>query len=97
MTNDTRTLPQLAEEALAVQDACNLSGVVLSWGRSIHRLRDLLPNVGTDAISRHPVNVLFASKVASLTDCENGFKFAAAYDDCESMKTGRSFSWDANL
>jgi hypothetical protein len=38
---DERTLAQLAQEALTVQDACNLSGVVHGWSRSISRLREL--------------------------------------------------------
>src|SRR5262245_49583869 len=38
--NDERTIQDLAQEALDVQNACNLSGVVYGWGRSISRLRD---------------------------------------------------------
>jgi hypothetical protein len=34
----------------------------------------------TDAQNRHPINVLFASKVASLTGCMNGF--SQAYTAC---------------
>lgn len=79
---DNRTLGQLAAEALVVQDACNLSGVVHSWSRSISRLRQLLPYAGTDEINGHSINILFASKVASLTNCESGLVFSTAYDQC---------------
>lgn len=66
----SRTLQQLAQEVLDVQDACNLSGVVLAWGRSISELRSLLDDKSTDAINKHPINVMWASKVESLTRCD---------------------------
>lgn len=67
---DSRTLQQLAREALDVQDACNLSGVVLGFGRSIVRLRRLLEEEGkggTPATNLHPISQLWADKIASLT------------------------------
>lgn len=75
---DTRTLAELAREALTVQDACNLSGVVLSFGRAVCRLRALLPDASTDRINRHPICQAWADKVASLAGVQN-FP-TAAYD-----------------
>lgn len=78
---DRRTMADLAREALQVQDACNLSGVVLGFGRSIIRLRRLLEeqNQGsTDRINQHPVCVLWSSKIDSLTG---------------SQKLGASWAW----
>lgn len=66
MSEDTRTLKDLAKEAIDVQNACNLSGVVLSWGRAILRLRAIL-NAGTQETNEHPINQLWADKVAQLT------------------------------
>ena len=82
MSTDERTIAQLAEEVLAVQDACNLSGVVLAWGRSIVRLHRLFPDYGTDAINMHPINQLWADKVAHLTETQdsNSPTLSAAYD-----------------
>ncbi len=54
-------IAKLAREALAVQDACNLSGVVLSWARAISALRSLGER------DEHPINQLWADKVAHLT------------------------------
>lgn len=62
-----KTIKQLASDALLVQNACNLSGVVHGFGRAITDLRAALPNAGTDAINTHPVCVLWADKIASLT------------------------------
>jgi hypothetical protein len=82
---DQRTLAQLATEALQVQDACNLSGVVHAWSRSIRRLREIRPELGTDAINKHPINVMFSDKVGHLTNSENGSWCADAWQECVAM------------
>ena len=65
-----RTLKELATLAMDVQDACNLRVVVHSFSQSMTDLREVNPGRGTDFYNAHPVAVLFASKVASLTGCE---------------------------
>lgn len=87
---DTRTLAQLAQEALDVQDASNLSGVVHGWSRSISRLRELLPDVGTEKINTHPINVLWADKVAHLTLTQDFMgniwkRVEVAWDECKQL------------
>lgn len=67
MNDDNRSLEDLASEVLAVQDACNLSGVVHSWSRSLSRLRHLLSGYSTKQINEHPINQLWADKVAHLS------------------------------
>lgn len=62
-----KTLNQLAQDALLVQDACNLSGVVHGFSRAMTDLRALLPQAGTDEINQHPISIMWASKIASLT------------------------------
>lgn len=64
-----RTLKDLAKEAIAVQDACNLSGVVISFAAAMRDLCDLVPNTGER--NRHPIAVLWADKVASLVGIQN--------------------------
>ena len=61
-----RTLKQLAQEALNVQDACNLSGVAHGFARCMSDLMDLVPS-GTDARNNHPIARLWADKIAHLT------------------------------
>lgn len=39
-----KTMKDLAREALAVQDACNLSGVAHGFARALGELRTLLPS-----------------------------------------------------
>lgn len=54
-----------AQQALNVQDACNLSGVVHTFGRMMTELHE--QNHGTDWINQHPLAVLFSDKVDHLT------------------------------
>jgi hypothetical protein len=68
-------------EALAVQDACNLSGVLASWFTHLQTIREEADRLqeGSNWIHVHPINILFASKVASLTGCDLPTRFHAAY------------------
>ena len=77
----SRTIQQLMTEAIQVQNACNLSGVVYSFANVI---TDLRANgvTDTDAIRHHPVSVLFSSKIASLTNSDDAHTFSVAYGAC---------------
>lgn len=87
MSDDNRTLNDLAKEALAVQNASNLSGVVISWGKVIVRLRQLLQDHDTNQINAHPINQLWADKVAHLTNTQTDSLVALgrAYDAVERL------------
>lgn len=74
---DERTLAQLAREAIEVQMAVNLSGVVHSFSRSITRLRELYPHEGTYFFNTHPVAVMWADKIKDLTRADAGEVCAA--------------------
>lgn len=69
--DDNRTLRDLCQDVLSVQDACNLSAVVHAWSRSIIRLRQVLDNPGTEVVNNHPINLLYADKVAHLTGMQS--------------------------
>jgi hypothetical protein len=76
-----RTLEQLAEEAMAVQNACNLSGVVHSFSRVMTELREILRSHGkesTDYLNRHPIAVLYSNKIGSMTGSDQTRNFADA-------------------
>lgn len=66
MSEDKRTEQELIVEAWQVQDACNLSGVVLSFARAMERLCQLVPSSTGDR-NTHIVSKLYASKIQSLT------------------------------
>lgn len=75
-------MKKLYADAITVQDACNLSGVVLAWARAMETICNEAneKGYGTEWKNNHPANVLFASKVASLTRCEDVSVFARAYE-----------------
>lgn len=65
-----KTIQKLAQEALDVQDACNLTGVALGMHKV---LCELMVHVrGTDDVNTHPISRLWADKVASLAGNEQG-------------------------
>lgn len=81
-------LQKLAKEALAVQNACNLSGVVHSFSRAMTELREVLskePDFSTEKLNQHPIAILFSSKIASLTGSEQYKRFSDAYSICMAL------------
>jgi hypothetical protein len=73
------------QTALDVQNACNLSGVIRSWAEMTGRIWEDIraSGGGTKAFNTHPINVLFSSKVSSLTESEDFIKFCEACDKAE--------------
>jgi hypothetical protein len=88
-----RTINQLAQVAIDVQDACNLTGVIYSFSECMSDLR-LLARAegweGTDKLNRHPIAVLFSSKIASLTYSESCVEFGKAYDWAKDQTANKS-------
>ena len=76
-----RSLQELAREALAVQDACNLCGVAQSFARAMIDLSEHVS--GTDARNNHPIAVLWADKIAHLTSTQGNYpsRVTAAYSE----------------
>jgi hypothetical protein len=67
------TLQQAAQQALDVQNACNLSGVLASFKEIVHEV--IWPEArrlgkGTEFVNTHPIATLFLSKLTSLNGCE---------------------------
>ncbi len=75
---------ELAKEAISVQDACNIGGVI----NLLHQIKEALHKhptyKGTDWVKHHPLIVLLLSKCASLCtgDCGDTYSFSRAYDLC---------------
>lgn len=73
------------KDALTVQDACNLSGVVFSFARHMQTLCDM--GMDTERKNSHPVSVLFSSKIASLTRSNSDEEFSKAYREADKKMT----------
>lgn len=80
-----KTIKELATESILIQDAVNLQAVVITFSNALIRLREIAREEGwndTDKINRHPICIMYASKIASLTGCESGLEFSKAYNWC---------------
>ena len=92
---DYRTMSDLVKNVLDCQSAVNLSGIIYSFSKDISRLRILLneqlgDKFSTDILNRHPVCVLYASKIADLAGSETGLRFSRAYDFCMLVAKGEN-------
>jgi hypothetical protein len=77
-----KTIKDLAREALAVQGACNLSGVVHSFSQAMTELREIARAEGwesTEKLNTHPVAIMYSSKIASLTNSDDKFREAYSW------------------
>ena len=80
MTN--RTEAQLLREAIQVQDACNLSGVVHSFSRAISDLWEIAraKEHGTEWVNTHPVSILYSDKIRHLSRSDEPLALIHAFD-----------------
>ncbi len=79
-------LKQAASDAILIQDACNLSGVVRSWSQHLTTLWKVAQaeGHGTEWVNTHPINQLFSDKVAQLTQGTTS-GYSAAYEACRAL------------
>jgi len=77
--------PEDYADAVQVQDACNLSGVIFAFARVMQKICDD-DTKGTAAKNNHPIAVLFADKIHDMTVRKNAghsvMDFHRAYDEC---------------
>ena len=78
---------ELYRDAILVQDACNLSGVVHAFSRAMTKLRELYPAKSTEWYNTHPIAVMYSSKIASLTGSEDEPTLTRAYAECKEQST----------
>jgi hypothetical protein len=76
-------IQQWAQRAIWVQDAVNLSGVVLDFANFMQFLCDEYPDFGTVYRNKHPISVLFSDKIASLTGSFAVEEYQSAYEWCK--------------
>jgi len=84
----SKTIQQLAQEAIDVQDACNLIAVLHGYARAMSCLNEIVK--GTDATRLHPIAQAWADKVASLTGTQSlGADVAMkAHGECTKLARG---------
>jgi hypothetical protein len=84
----SKTLKQLAQDALNVQNACNLCGVAQAFAQVMIDLGE--HTKGTDERNTHPVAILWADKIAHLTGTQQMglLDVMRAYDVCNDLAKG---------
>lgn len=76
-------LKRAAQDAMTVQDACNLSGVVHAFARAMTAVREATN--GTSEANQHPIAVMFADKIMDLVGRPNFEDYGKAYDTCKEL------------
>lgn len=96
----TRTLAQLAQEAIDVQDASNPGGLSRSYAQMITELHRLLSGSQfhcTRDLCRHPINQLWTSKLHTLAEMglSDDATYGVAYHACQGLVAGKH--WNPEL
>ncbi len=95
--SELQQLRKIAQTAMGVQDACNLTAVANGFARELMQLRGCLKELGlpddTDAIRAHPVVRLWAYKIALLAGVipqghDYASTFAVDYNACDQLSRG---------
>jgi phosphate/sulfate permease len=81
------TIQQAAQQAMDVQGACNLSGVVFSFAEVMRAICNGLPNAGTHARNTHPIVTLFLLKLCELNGCGTTLheSYERAWTECQAL------------
>jgi hypothetical protein len=83
-----RDAMNIYKNALEVQDASNLSGVVFQFARDMVQILSEVRAAGggTDEVNQHPVARMYAEQIAFLTgagSCSDVVNYQRAYAVCE--------------
>lgn len=85
-----KTIQQLAQDALDIQDASNLSGVVHAFDRFITDLWAIARAEGkdTDWINSHPIVAMYLDKLSDLNHRKSETDFFQVYEICTALSKG---------
>jgi hypothetical protein len=92
---------KLASDAIGVQNACNLSGVVHAFSRAFETLWDRAreSGQGTNWVNNHPISILFSTQIAflsgtSVIGCEDQMKYEWAFICCKQISLEGGCDYD---
>ncbi len=92
------SIKDAAKDALQVQDACNVSGVVLGFARAMEavnaerwRLEAAGVPTGSDFVRHHPVVILWVNKLEDMVYSNSSLtRYSRAYEACNRLATART-------
>lgn len=81
---------QTAQQAMDIQDACNISGVLKTAFDMANYIKETAGGNPATKADKAPELVLMVSKIASLIECEgpSGMEFNKAWEACEKLAKG---------
>ena len=80
-------LQELAKQAIEIQDACNLSGVVHSFSPALTKLREVIGS----GVNEHPITIVWLDKLNSLAGIQEGHvNISRAYDKVHDWAEGKN-------
>lgn len=82
------TIKEAAKAAIEVQNACNISGVILSFADILQNtLRPYAYENGKSSewVNQHPIVRMFCSKLVSLAEYDDATGFGAAYAEVQRL------------
>lgn len=91
-----KAIIQAASDALSVQSAVNLSGVVHAYARAMSAISAAYPDKGTDWRNGHPIAFLFAIAVNHMTQAggiASMDKYGEASDQCRALRAGEAIDY----
>ena len=89
MNDNIRTMKELAQESMDIQNASNLSGLAHSFSRLITNLRFHLEkekDFSTEVLNQHAIVRIYLDKMNSLAGIQGyDSNIFTAYDECEKL------------
>ena len=72
------------KDAIQIQDASNLSGIVHAFSKVVSKIWEEAheKEEGTDWVNQHPICRLYANKIATLSGGDTFEGFQKAYETC---------------
>ena len=95
IVEEKTSLQKAADDAIFVQQACNLGGVANAFQKAVMSVWEEAHRIGkgTDWVNRHPIIRLFLEQMAwlncvSITDRNTKRDYFKCYDICEKIAKG---------
>lgn len=79
---------EISKLCIELQNAVNIQALARTWSEWMPAIREHATKEGI-GLNDHPVNVMMASKFASLTGCEVPLEFSRAYDKVQEWSLQR--------
>jgi len=85
----SNTIQQWAQNVLGLQSSMRLDHVVYYFNCFMSDLKELYPSKPTEWYNHHPISLLFADKISSLS----GAHFTKSFVQCQALAKGETIDY----